>query len=227
VLASLVVSIIVSVQIKSTPSKKAPTGWDPLLYMGRTPQEIVELGREKWCQQHKELIGKTPSDMANANFKFEKAQRVVNLELVRKLSQSEQIFVKKLRVEALEYGKACQNLVVLGCAPSVQISWKVFHSKVGAEMEELLFKVIRNEQVKDPIDASFTSLYKDIEALVKTKNKPMRGFQQETLKVWTQLKKSQIRLLNQIKNTTKENRLCVQDFMKKHLWEAKSYLELQ
>ena len=94
-------------------------------------------------------------------------------------------------------------------------------------MEELLFKVIRNEQVKDPIDASFTSLYKDIEALVKTKNKPMRGFQQETLKVWTQLKKSQIRLLNQIKNTTKENRLCVQDFMKKHLWEAKSYLELQ
>jgi len=227
VLASLVVSILVTAQFKSTPIKNAPTGWDPLLYMGRTPQEIVELGREKWCQQHAELIGKTPSDMANANFKFEKAQRVVNLELAKKLSQSEQNFVKKLRVDALEYGKACQNLVVLECAPSVQISWKVFHSKIGAEMEELLFKVIRNEQVKDPIDASFNSLFKDIEAFVKTKNKPKRGFQQETLKVWSQLKKSHIRLMNQVKKTTKENRLCVQDFMKKLLWEAKSYLELQ
>lgn len=161
-LASFIVSLLVTAQIKATPLKNAPTGWDPLLYMGRTPQEIVELGREKWCQQHAELIGKTPSDMANANFKFEKAQRVLNLQSASKLPTAEQIWIKKLRSEALAYGRICQEVIFSSSDSLPKSERTILRSKVGADMEQLLADCINQRNSAKRIDLTFQSIFETI-----------------------------------------------------------------
>lgn len=130
--------------------------------MGRTPQEIVELGREKWCRQHAELIGKTPSDMANANFKFEKAQRVLNLQSVSKLPTSEQIWIKKLRSEALAYGRICQEVIFSSSDSLPKSERTILRSKVGADMEQLLADCINKKNSAKRIDLTFQSIFETI-----------------------------------------------------------------
>ena len=209
-LASFIVSLLVTAQIKATPLKNAPTGWDPLLYMGRTPQEIVELGREKWCQQHAELIGKTPSDMANANFKFEKAQRVLNLQSVSKLPTSEQIWIKKLRSEALAYGRICQEVIFSSSDSLPKSERTILRSKVGADMEQLLADCINKKNSAKRIDLTFQSIFDTI-------NNALNIEDAESTKAIKKLTTKHRQFLKFTKSGTPSNQMRVITFMKIYL----------
>ncbi len=178
--------------------------------MGRTPQEIVELGREKWCQQHAELIGKTPSDMANANFKFEKAQRVLNLQSVSKLPASEQIWIKKLRSEALAYGRICQEVIFSSSDSLPKSQRTILRSKVGAEMEQLLADCINKKNSAKRIDLTFQSIFDTINNTLKIENA-------ESKNAIKKLTTKHRQFLKFTKSGTPSNQMRVITFMKIYL----------
>lgn len=187
-------------------------------YMGKTPDQVVKMGRSKWFDAYTKKFGDSTLGMAYAEYVFGDALKQVNDRKIAKLPKARRDAMLAYRKELLGFAADSHRIGELVSMGGTM--WRNFDATIPADVEEILAEALSGRfdakksasvaAVERQFDVSGAKLKKGAEALDQMAMDEERSGRQ-VLKLFTELKtrfKQTKTMLMSEKNTAFRARMC-------------------
>ncbi len=109
-------------------------------YMGKTPDQVVAMGRSAWFKAYTRKFGDSTMGMAFAEYVFGDALQKVNDRKLAKLPTARRKTLEEYRKELLGFAVDCHRIGELVSMGGTM--WRNFDSTIPADVEEILAEAI-------------------------------------------------------------------------------------
>jgi hypothetical protein len=138
--------------------------WNRGMYLGKTPEQIVAMGRSKWINFHGKKKGQSSADMCEAETMYGDALKNLNDRALKKQSQTRRKWLLQTRTIASDFGTASHSVGYVLTGGGTM--WNLQDSTIYPDVEEILADCISNKRMPAIKMKSFEVLYKELDESV-------------------------------------------------------------
>jgi hypothetical protein len=135
--------------------------WNRAQYLGKTPEQIVAMGRTKWHELYGKKRGFSTVDMVECEGLYGDALKNLNDRALRKLPEMRRKWLTGMRKVATDYAYSAHSVGYFMTGGGTM--WNLIDSSIYPDVEEVISACIKGGRVPAIKFASFESMYKKIE----------------------------------------------------------------
>lgn len=110
--------------------------WNRANYLGKSPEQIVAMGRDKWTDLYGKKVGDSTKDMCDAQEKYATALRNLNERAMKRLPRTRQTWLQSMRKDAVEYASTAHQIgSILTGGGTI---WQPINATIAPDVEELV-----------------------------------------------------------------------------------------
>lgn len=135
--------------------------WNRANFLGKSPEQIVAMGREKWTDLYGNKVGQSTRDMCDAEEKYALALQNLNDRAIRRLPKTRQVWLQGVRKNTKEYAFEAHRIgeIVSGGGTI----WRTFDAAIAPDVEEVISDCIVNKQMPMIKMKSFEAAMKELD----------------------------------------------------------------
>ena len=145
--------------------------WNRASFMGKTPEQIVAMGRERWTDLYSKKFGQSTHAVCDADEKFGFALQNLNDRAIERLPNVRQRWLKEVRSSTKEFATQAHQIGSLISGGGT--IWQTFDATICPDVEQTIADCIASKPVigeaSKPIDSDLNALDAKID-MVKTKD---------------------------------------------------------
>jgi hypothetical protein len=131
--------------------------WNRANFMGKSPEQIVAMGREKWAELYGKKFGESTVQVCQAQEKYGFALQNLNDRAIIRLPKTRQVWSQEYAVEAHEIGS-----IVTGGGTM----WQTFNSTILPDVEQAISDCIVNKPIPVVRMKSFESQFLTLDKII-------------------------------------------------------------
>ncbi|MBI1332992.1 MAG: hypothetical protein GC165_08935 [Armatimonadetes bacterium] len=140
--------------------------WNRANYLGKTPEQIVAMGRKKWSDLYGSKVGLSTRDMCDADEKYGIALRNLNDRAMKRLSRSRQEWLSSARKETIDFASNAHRVgEVLSGGGTI---WRTFDASISPDVEQIISDCIVNKSMPTYKMKSFESQLKELDEAISS-----------------------------------------------------------
>ena len=136
--------------------------WNRANFLGKSPEQIVAMGREKWGDLYGKKLGHSTHTDSDAEEKYGIALQNLNNRAIQRLPKTRQIWLGEVRKSTREYAAEAHQIGTLITGGGTM--WQTFNATIGPDVEQTIADCIVNKPLPVLRLKSFES---EIQALDK------------------------------------------------------------
>ena len=119
--------------------------WNRANYLGKSPEQIVAMGRAKWTEIYGKKFGESTQHMCAAEEKFGIALKNLNDRAITRLPRTRQVWLQEVRQTTIEYAAEAHHIgeIVTGGGTI----WQTFNATIFPDVEQVIADCITNKPV--------------------------------------------------------------------------------
>ena len=117
--------------------------WNRGNFLGKTPEQIVAMGRDKWSDLYGTKVGLSTRDMSDAQEKFGLALLNLNDRAIKRLPRSKQIWLHDIRKTTTEYAMDAHMIGRITSGGGT--IWQNYDSTIAPDIEEIVSDCITDK----------------------------------------------------------------------------------
>lgn len=125
--------------------------WNRANFLGKSPEQIAAMGRDKWTEMYYEKVGGSTLDMCNASEKYSIALRNLNDRASTRLPASRQKWLSAIRTLSTQYAESAHKIGRVASGGGTM--WQTFDASISADVEDLISASITQKH-SNPTNAS-------------------------------------------------------------------------
>jgi hypothetical protein len=136
--------------------------WNRANFMGKSPEQIVAMGLEKWSELYGKKFGQGTHQVCDAEEKYGIALKNLNDRAMTKLPKTRQVWLRAVRKETKEYAVEAHQIGSIISGGGTM--WQTFDATISPDIEQTIADCIVNKPLPVLRMKSFES---DIQSLDK------------------------------------------------------------
>ncbi len=139
--------------------------WNRGNYLGKTPEQIVAMGRKKWSDLYEEKVGGSTADTVLGQEKFGEALRNLNDRAMKRMPSPRQKWLSTARELTTNFAYEAHRVgEFVSGGGSI---WRVFDASIAPDVEELVADSIVKKKMPMVKMKSFESANKELDAAIE------------------------------------------------------------
>lgn len=140
--------------------------WNRANFLGKSPEQIVAMGREKWSDLYGNKVGQSTRDMCDAEEKYAFALQNLNDRAMKRLPKTRQVWLDGVRKNTKAYASEAHQIgeIVTGGGTM----WRTFNSTIGADVEQVISDCITDKPMPMIKMKSWESAMADLDHVIAT-----------------------------------------------------------
>lgn len=144
-------------------------------YFGKTPEQVVKMGRDDWFDYSMKHTHQTNADMSIAEITYGEAMMKVNDKAMARLPKARHDWLLQMRKACRDYSVAAYDM---GMSISIESHlWSLDRSRMGGDIEELIRDCIHPKKSSKTVSASFERDFKLLDGEIKKAKNPNLDYQ--------------------------------------------------
>jgi hypothetical protein len=131
--------------------------WNKGAHLGKTPEQIVAMGRTKWTQLYQKKKGISTADMCDGQNKFGEALENLNNRALKRIDPSKRKWLESVRKEMSTY--ASNSITCASNLTGGGTIWNISYASIRADVEELISDCITKKPMPTIKLMSFESAF--------------------------------------------------------------------
>lgn len=196
--------------------------WNRANYLGKTPEQMVAMGRTKWNNLYGNKVGSSTVDMCEGEVKYGEALKNLNDRAMKRLTSKRQNWLKSVRKSSNEYAFEAHRIGELVSGGGTM--WRLFDSSVHADVEQLVADCIVDKKMPMIKMKSFEAANKELDSAIERAKADLSGANDynNILKHRKNLAQKQNDLLSLVSQAGQNDATRIRLYMHKNIETAKS-----
>ncbi len=119
--------------------------WNRANFLGKSPEQIVAMGRQKWSDLYGKKFGQSDNDLCNAEEKYGFALKNLNDRAITRLPKPRQVWLAEVRKTTWEYAVEAHQIGSLVSGGGSK--WQTFNATILPDVEETIADCIMAKPV--------------------------------------------------------------------------------
>ena len=138
--------------------------WNRANFLGKSPEQIVAMGRQKWSDLYGNKVGQSTRDMVAAEEKYALALQNLNDRAMKRLTKTKQIWLQDVRKTTKAYANEAHRIgeIVTGGGTM----WRTFDASIAPDVEEIISDCIVNKPMPTYKMKSFEAAMKELDTTI-------------------------------------------------------------
>lgn len=196
--------------------------WNRANYLGKTPEQMVAMGRTKWNSLYGSKVGNSTVDMTEGEGKYGDALKNLNDRAMKRLPSKRQNWLKSVRKSSSEYAFEAHRIGELVSGGGTM--WRLFDSSVYPDVEQLVADCIVDKKMPMIKMKSFEAANKELDLAIEKARADLSGATDynNLLKHRKNLAQKQNDLLSLVSQAGQNDATRIRLYMHKNIETAKS-----
>lgn len=138
--------------------------WTRSQYLGKTPEQIVAMGRSKWFDAYTKKYGLSTVDMADAEYKYGDALKSLNDRAIPRLDKKRGDWLKSMRkeIQGFSYSAHTVGEIIAGGGTI----WRNINSTIHPDIEELIADSIKKKPMPSMKMMSYKMMMSELDTSI-------------------------------------------------------------
>lgn len=140
--------------------------WNRAAYLGKSPEQVVAMGRAKWSDAFTASAGDGNQQLAQADSKYGDALLNLNDRAMSQVTSSKKVWLTNLRGLVKEYGRLSHGIgeVMTGGGSM----WRAFDATIHPDVEEIITKCVTAKKPTTVPTKSFYTAMNELDSAIYT-----------------------------------------------------------
>jgi hypothetical protein len=138
--------------------------WNRANFLGKTPEQMVAMGREKWSELYGKKFGLSTHRICDAEEKYGIALKNLNDRAIKKLPKTRQIWLNQVRKSTQEYATEAHQIGSLMTGGGT--IWQTFDATIFPDVEQTISDCIVNKPLPPVKKKSFNADIEELDQII-------------------------------------------------------------
>lgn len=140
--------------------------WNRAAYLGKSPEQVVAMGREKWSDAYGASLGFGTQQMSQAESKYGDALENLNDRAMGHVTSAKKAWLLSIRGLVKEYGRLSHGIgeTITGGGTM----WRSFDSTIHPDVEDVITKCITGKKAVTTPTKSFYTAMNELDSVIST-----------------------------------------------------------
>ena len=194
--------------------------WNRANFLGKSPEQIVAMGREKWTELYSKKFGESTLQACQAQEKFGIALQNLNDRAINRLPKTRQVWLNEVRQTTKEY--AVEAHQIGSSVTGGGTMWQTFNATILPDVEQAISDCIVNKPLPGIRMKSFESEFQSLDkVMIEAKSKESPQEFSDLMKHRTTLASKQSKLITLLEKGRPNDATRIQIYMHRKIEVAR------